>query len=62
MHRAVVHTVAAHAAAAQEVDGQASAVPGIDMVQHISGMNDSTSFDSDNRRPSPFHKLSNIVS
>ena len=61
-HAVVAHTVAEHAVAGHGVDGQASAVPGIDMVQHISGMNDSTNFDSDNRRPSPFHKLSNIVS
>ena len=39
-----------------------AAVTEIAVVQRISDMNDSTSFDSDNRRPSPFRTLSNIVS
>ena len=34
----------------------------IELVQHNSDMNDSTSFDFGDRRSSPFHKLSNIVS
>ena len=61
-HAVAAHTVVAHAVAAHTVVAHTVAVPGIDMIQHISGMNDSTSFDSDNRRPSPSHKLSNIVS
>ena len=49
-------------AALAEAAVPGNAEPGIELVQHISGMNDSTSFDSDDNRSSLFHKSSNIVS